>query len=352
MIVLAYGPCALKHDDAMSKPTSTNPFPELVVKQRLQQSHKEEQKNTSILTPFRTLNNRQAGIVFPASLCYSDSGGLYISDNNGQKIQYWPSDSTTAKVFTTERGNGELKFPNTIRWSSSRIFVSDNDGIKTFSPEGHLERLTRSFFGVSSFTVTDKGTILANTLIRNSADDDPLIVEIEPSGKQLRVFGVRRNVAGHNGAEDVAFVAVSKTVMFAAFRHHPTVEIYDLESGRLIQKLTVDHPVFRDLQKELTRENVSEGQQPDRVFLPRYVAGIRVVDNRIFLCLHLPEPEVWEIDRQGNPVAEFRIAGLAPAVDIFGFDVRIDEGNLLFAVGTIDQQWNATVSETKISPSL
>jgi hypothetical protein len=32
--------------------------------------------------------------------------------------------------------------------------------------------------------------------------------------------------------------------------------------------------------------------------------------------------------------------------------VRIDEGNLLFAVGTIDQQWNATVSETKISPSL
>ena len=324
-----------------------------MVKQQLQQSIGRDKGNKVVnIAPFRKLNNRQAGIVFPASVCYSDSGGLYISDNNGQKIQYWPSDSTIAKVLTTDASNGELKFPNTIRWSSNRILVSDNDGIKTFSPEGHLERLTRSYFGISSFAVTDKGTILANTLIRNPADDDPLIVEIEPSGKQLRGFGVRRNVAGHNGAEDVAFLAVSKTLLFAAFKHHPTVEIYDLEFGQLIQRLTIDHPVFRDLQQELRSANASEGEQHDRVFIPRYLAGIRVVDNRIFLCLHLPEPEIWEVDRQGNPLAQFRITGLPPAVDVFGFDVRLDNGSLLFAVGTIDQQWNATVSETKISPNL
>jgi len=140
-------------------------------------------------------------------------------------------------------------------------------------------------------------------------------------------------------------------LIFAAFKHHPTVEIYDLEFGRLIQRLTIAHPVFRDLQQELTTANGSEGQPHDRVFLPRFLAGIRVVDNRIFLCLHLPEPEIWELDRQGTPLAEFRIIGLAPAVDVFGFDVRLDNGSLLFAVGTIDQQWNATVSETKISPS-
>ena len=160
-IVLAYGPCALKREDALTKPTSTNPFPELAAKQRLQQSIKRgAEKNVVDVKPFRTLNNREAGIVFPASLCYSNSGGLYISDNNGQKIQYWPSDSAVAKPLRTEAAQGELKFPNDIHWSRDQILVADNEGIKTFSPEGHLERLTRSFFGVSSFTVTDKGTIL------------------------------------------------------------------------------------------------------------------------------------------------------------------------------------------------
>ena len=167
------------------------------------------------------LNNRQGGMVFPASLCYSSSGGLYISDNNGHKIHYWPSDSLTARVLPTGPAQGELKFPNTVQWSSGRILVSDNDGIKMFSAEGHLERLIRSYFGVSSFTITDKGTILANTLIRSPDNGDPLIIEIEPGGKQVRGFGTRRNLAGHNGAEDVAFLALSKTLLFAAFQTPP-----------------------------------------------------------------------------------------------------------------------------------
>jgi len=168
-IVLAYGPCALKRKEAVTNTGTTNIFPELAIKQRLQQYIKtDEEKTAATVTPFRTLNNRQAGIVFPASLCYSDSGGLYISDNNGQKIEYWPYESSTARALPTEAANEQLKFPNTIeRSSTGRILVADNDGIKMFSPEGHFERLTRSYFGISSFTITDKGTILANTLIRN-----------------------------------------------------------------------------------------------------------------------------------------------------------------------------------------
>lgn len=352
-IVLAYGPCALRREEALTKTGTPNIFPELSVKQRLQESIKrDEEKSLLEVTPFRMLNNRQGGFVFPASLCYSNSGGLYISDNNGQKIQYWPTDSSTARVLPTEPATGELKFPNTVQWSSGRILVSDNDGIKMFSAEGHLERLIRSYFGISSFTLTDKGTIFANTLIRSADNGDPLIVEIEQGGKQVRGFGTRRNVAGHNGAEDIAFLALSKTLLFAAFKHRPTIEVYDTDSGKLVQMVTIDHPVFGALQNELTSETLSQGQQPGRVFLPRYLAGIRVVDNRVFLCLHLPEPEIWELDQKGKRLAEFRISGLPSAVDFFGFDVRLDKGNLLFAVGTIDQRWNATISETKISTEL
>ena len=353
LIVLTHAACALRRESAVNKTNKTNAFPELGVKQRLQQAvNRDEEKNLSNVSPFRVLNNREAGIVFPASLCYSDSGGVYISDNNGQKIEYWPADSSTASALPTETAEGKLKFPNTIQWSTGQLFVSDNDGIKMFSAGGHLQRLIRPYLGISSFTITDKGTILANTLIRNPASDDPLIVEIQQDGKQVRGFGVRRNVAGHNGAEDIAFLALWKTLLFAAFKYHPTVEIYDIDSGKLVQTLTIDHPVFRALPNELTGEGSADGQQHGRVFIPRYLAGIRVLDNRMFLCLHLPEPEVWEFDQKGNRLAEFRISGLPPAVDLFGFDVRLDKGNLLFAIGIIDQQWNATVSETRITSEL
>jgi hypothetical protein len=221
-----------------------------------------------------------------------------------------------------------------------------------FSPDGQFERLIRSYLGISSFTITTKETILANALIRRPDNDDPLIVEIEQGGKQIRGFGTRRNVAGHNGAEDVAFLTMSKTLLFAAFKHHPTVEIYDIDSGKLVQTLTIDHPVFRALQNELSNEGLPGEQQQGRIFIPRYLAGIRSVDSRVFVCLHLPEPEVWELDQQGNRLAEFRISGLPPAVDLFGFDVRVDKGTLLFAVGIIDQGWNAMVSETKVTSEL
>lgn len=354
LIVVAVGACTSKREESATKTGTTNAFPELSVKQRLQQSIERDKENhASDVSPFRLLNNRQGGIVFPASLCYSDSGGVYISDNNGQKIGYWPSDSSSAKVFPANATKAVLKFPNAIQWSSSgRILVADNDGIKMFSPDGRFERLIRSYLGISSFAITKKGNILANTLIRNAANDDPLIVELEQSGKQVRGFGVRQNVAGHNGAEDVAFLASSNLLVFAGFKHRPTVEVYDIDSGSLVQTLNIDHPVFRDLQNALMSETRSQGEQRGRVFIPRYLAGLRVLNEKVFLCLHLPDPEIWELDQKGNRLAEFRISGLPPAVDIFGFDVRLDKGSLLFAVGIIDQRWNALVTESKITPQL
>lgn len=305
-IVLAFGACATKREETETKTGPTNPFPELSVKQRLQQSvGRDDEKNAADVVPFRMLNNRQGGIVFPANLCYSSSGGVYISDNNGQRIGYWPPDSSTAKVFPTDAAKAVLKFPNSIQSSADRVLVADNDGIKMFSPDGHLERLIRSYLGIASFTIMKNGNILANTLIRNAAKDDPLIVELEQSGKQVRGFGARQNVAGHNGAEDVAFLAPSKTFVFVGFKHRPSVEIYDIDSASLVQALIIDHPVFRNLQNALESETRSQGEQRGRVFIPRFLAGIRVLNERVFLCLHLPEPEIWELDQKGKRLRNF-----------------------------------------------
>jgi len=325
---------------------------ELTVKQHLQQELKQDPGRRVVsIAPYRLVRNSAgAGFVFPASISYSDSGTLYISDNNGHRIHYWPVDSPIITAFSPERGNGKLKFPNSIQYADGQILISDNDGIKIFSPEGHLQRLIRSYFGIFSFTKTTKKTIFANTLIRNAEVDDPLIVELDQRGKEIRRFGLRQNVAGHNGLEDQAFLTVSGSLLLAAFKYRPLVEIYDVESGKLIGSFNIDHPVFRSLPRELERQRIPEKPAEGRVFVPRYLAGIRSSGNRIFLCLSLPEPEIWEVDQKGNRLGEFHVLGLPPAVDIFGFDVRSVKDKMTFSIGIIDQGWHATVSELDGNP--
>jgi hypothetical protein len=350
VIALQWG--CVRTGQSVVKLNATEPS-ELSVKQHLQQELKQESPQRGVtITPYRLVRNGAgSGFVFPASISYSDTGTIYISDNNGHRIHYWPIDSAATTAFLPENGNGKLKFPNSIQYAEGQIFISDNDGIKIFSREGHLQRLIRPYFGIFSFTKTAKKTIFANILIRNAQADDPLIVELDQHGKEIRRFGLRQNVAGHNGLEDQSFLTVSGSLLFAAFKYRPMVEIYDIEAGEKVGSFDIDHPVLRSLAAELERQRVPEKPAEGRVFVPRYLAGIRALGNRIFLCLSLPEPEIWEVDQKGNRLGVFHVSGLPPAVDIFGFDVRSVKDKLLFSIGTIDQGWHATVSELDGSPN-
>lgn len=351
-VVIALQCGCVRTGQSVVKKSATEPS-ELTVKQHLQEDLKENSgPRIGAITPYRLVSNKAgSAFVFPASISYSDSGTIYISDNNGHRIHYWPVDSRTTTAFLPESGNGKLKFPNSIQYADGKIFISDNDGIKVFSPDGHLQRLIRPYFGIFSFTKSTNETIFANTLIRNAEAQDPLIVELDERGKELRGFGRRHNVAGHNGLEDQTFLAISGSVLLAAFKYQPLVEIYDVKSGKLIQTFDIDHPVFRALPRELERQRVPETLGEGRVFVPRYLAGIRASGDRIFLCLSLPEPEIWEVDQKGNRLGEFHVSGLPPAVDIFGFDIRPIKDKLTFSIGIIDQEWHATVAELEVNPN-
>ncbi len=352
-VVILDGACARRGESATSeKKSATNTFPELSVKQELQRAAQQDSaRKVLTITPYRSVRNGQgAEYVFPASMSYSDSGALYISDNNGHSIHHWAVDSATVNALSAQSGNGRLKFPNTIRFSDGRILISDNDGIKVFTQEGHFQRLIRSYFGIFSFIKT-KESIFVNTIVRNATAADRLIVKLDQNGKEIGGFGQRRNVGGHNGLDDQAFLAASGNLLFAAFKYRPSVEIYDMESGELSGSFAIDHPVFHSLEGELALKGVGEKQAKGRIFLPRYLGGIQVLGNRIFLCLALPEPEIWEVDHKGTPVGQFQVSGLPVAVDVFGFDVRLTKSGLVVSIGIIDQGWNATVSELKVIPT-
>lgn len=325
---------------------SFSKFPEAALKDKLQRSSSSE---PSILTVKRSVAKGNGGeFIFPVAITYSDTGDLYVSDNIGHTIHRLPVDSNEIQTILAKDVR-VLSFPNSIQYWADKVVISDNEGIKILSPKGEFERLIRPYLGIFNFTITKDQTFLINTLVRNPETQDPLIVELDSHGKRLKAFGTRLGVPGHNGLEDQAFLALSERLLFAAFKHRPLVEVYDIDSGKLLTSFEVNHPVFRLLSDELKATGVTEAKTPGRVFVPRYIAGIRTYGKRIFLCLNLPQPEIWEVDTNGKVLEQFKVSDLAPAVDIFGFDVRINDNNVVFSIGIIDTSFAASVSEVSLS---
>lgn len=333
--------CA-KH--SASEPESKNTFPEFVIKQRLQA----DTFGTVLATSRQVTNDAGGNFVVPSAIAYSPEGDVYIADNNGQVVHRWKANSDRAEVFLSQK-TGALNFPYAIQYENRKLYVSDNDGIKIFSEDGQFEKLIRIYFGVFSFVVTSKATILVNTLLREADDSDPLIVELDHNGKLMRGFGVRRNVPGHNGLEDKAFFAIDNGQLFVAFKHRPSVEIYDIDSGKLSRTLDISHPVFLSLANALLLDHeVSEKKLSGEATIPKYLAGIRTSGGRVFVCLYLPRPEIWEINNAGLQVKQIGVLADSAALEIFGFDVRASDATVKVSLGLTNPELSPSVCEVNL----
>jgi predicted small lipoprotein YifL len=325
--------------------SGTARFPELELKERLQ---KGSASKSVPLTSRRAISQGQgAEFVVPSGLAYSDSGDLYLSDNNAHTIHLWRNHSTADGELSAAVESARLRFPEPIQVWRGKLFVSDNDGIKVFSQDGHFERLLRTYFAVMSFAVTDRGTVVASLLIRQPEAQDPLVVEIDQTGKVLRRIGNRHASVGADDRENQSFITVSGSRLVVAYKYRPVVEIYDLDSGELVRSFEIHHPVFKALKAQSAPVTDSAGRKLE----PHYVAGVKALDDKIFLCLHLPAPEVWEVDGEGKLLAAYRANGLLNAVDIFGFDARSGADGVTFAIGVINPKWEASVSELSSTSS-
>jgi NHL repeat-containing protein len=323
-------------------------FPELELKEKLQRA---TASRAVPLTAQRVVKQGQgAEFVVPAGIAYSDSGDLYVSDNNAHTVHLWRSRTVAAGEVAAGAEAAQLKFPNPVQVWGGKLYVSDNDGIKVLSLDGRFERLLRLYFGIFNFAVTDKETIVASLAIRNPHARDPLVVELDQMGKVIRRFGVRRVMAGRDDHGNQAFVAVSGSRLVVAYKYRPVVEVYDLNSGELVRDFEINHPVFESL-KNQPKPAAAPVTSEEQKLEPRYVAGVKVLGDSIFLCLHLPVPEVWEVNGEGKLLAAFRADGLPPAINIFGFDARSSGGEVKFAIGVVDPTWGASVSELSTTSS-
>ena len=290
------------------------------------------------------LNDEQL-VNYPASLTTSGDRHIYLSDNNGHKIFNISSDSELPIQFSKERKDSDesLKYPNTIKIYREKIFVSDNDGIKVFNKSGEFEKTLRVYYSINSFTIDSKGDFFINPNFLEPNQENPLIIKLDKNGTRTGEIGQITNSAEYNGLEGNAYVETSDKYIILAYKHLPLVKIFDSENGRLIRKIKVEASIFDELGKLKENKEFVNPRKGINV-LPRYVAGLKVLQNKIFLLLHLPHPEIVVLNFQGKEIIRFRAEELRES-NYFGFDIRLVGDEYQFIVGAIELSQRPTIIE-------
>jgi hypothetical protein len=164
---------------------------------------------------------------------------------------------------------------------------------------------------------------------------------MDSGGKKLRGFGRRLNLPGYTGTADQAYLATSGSLLFAAIKHHPALQMFDRRDGTLVNEVKIDHKIFEGLARELA------GTSAGKTSLPRYVAGVSAVGESVFVLLHLPRIEIVEFDLRGRERARYYCDDLPTITNYFGFDAHSRGDGYVFTIGVMDPQWLPTLVEVR-----
>ena len=273
-----------------------------------------------------------ARFIYPSSMATDEDGNILIADNNGHAITSYSPKANETTVVSTPTGEGALLFPFVVQKAREKIYVVDDEGMKIFNENGQYEKLLRTHYSMTDFVLGKDGSIYANIAHKAPAASDGLIVKLNPNGERVSSFGQRLNRPQYKGMDDRVVMECSWPLLFVAFKHRPLVAIYDLTNEKLVREFAIQHPVFPRLEAT-SKDESSTNPSASRVTLPRYVADISVVNNRIFVLLHLPQVEIVEFDFLGNEQNRFRSSEVRNVLDYFGLNVQSERGVRKFYVG-------------------
>lgn len=270
--------------------------------------------------------------IYPGAMSADKDGNILIADNNGHAITSLSPKARETRVLPTSTGDHALRFPAAVRKAQQKIYVIDDEGIKVFKENGEFEKLLRNYFSMWDFVVAPNGSIYANTAFKAPTDSDGLIVKLDTNGERVSSFGRRLNHLQYKGMDDRVYLYCSWPLLFAAFRHQPRVAVYDLTKEQLVREFSVQHPAFSRLDA-LTKDTSFTNPSAAKTALPRYIAGLTMMNDRVFVLLHLPHVEIVEFDLLGNEKNRFRSSEIKSVQDYFGLAVHEEGGVRKFDVG-------------------
>ena len=289
--------------------------------------------------------NAKGECIYPVSLSVNDDGTVFISDNNAHAVRVYRPEAPGIATLPIE--GGQLVWPNTIQATRSALFVADDDGIKIFRLDGTFQRKLRVFYGINHFAVGEEGSIYLNPGFAVEKVSNPLVVRLSATGQREQEFGRRLNHPNVADLDDMAYLCPGPAAVAAVFKHRPVAQLYS-PRGQLLTEIRINHPAFDSL-NTLAADEKFVRPRPGTFRLPYFVAGARLIADRLVVLLHLPRPEIVVYNLKGEEIGRYRGSGTSLFTYYRGFDVQLTRDGYSFWIlaGDDDQiaLWEFTAAK-------
>jgi hypothetical protein len=287
----------------------TEPY-ELSLKKKLLKNHpiQPEWTRLKIKHEFPSDDDERKGhyLTNPSDIVLLDDGSIIAIENLHSFIMKLSAQGNYMATFGKRgQGPGDFMHPwNGDVSEDGELFILDSHRMSVMSKEGRFLRGFKILFSFYDFIVF-KDNIWANCTYPDE-NKNPLIIRIDQNGKLLDTFGDRLDIPGHFSFDSEAFLGKLESGIIAAFHRYPIVRIYSFQ-GELLREIRIDLKILKDLEKLNTDKAYNNRKPENNPFprLPRIIAGVTSIKNRIFVLLHLPRIEILELDTAGNIVEHY-----------------------------------------------
>lgn len=311
------------------------------VKSRLMKKHLigKDWKKLELLNVFPTKEDEMKTHYFqyPVDLEMINNKFIFVTDTYlHQILKFDGNGKYVGTIGKRGEGPGEFSFPNKIRSSKDEslfILEGGKPNIQIIDKDGNYIRSFKVFHHMNDFIL--RNNFIYSNCFYPDEEENPLIVRFDVYGKMIDSFGKRIDKKGHLSRDSSIFLSQSENEIIAVFEHYPLVRRYTSE-GILLKEFRINIDIFNELEKYNYKKEYTN-PTPNVINLPRLTAGVKAIDNRIFILAHLPRLEIIEMDIDGNIKDYYYSTELKNVVNLSGFGVEIIKEDklgdkLLFAV--------------------
>lgn len=265
----------------------------------------------------------------PASFLASNNNNIYINDNTNGKL------FTVSPDFQSinELGTYQLAYPTRIRELNDNLFVYDNKGINLFDKDGQFIKTINPFLKIQDFALISEDVYIAS-LADLKLDVDPnLIAVLNSNGKRIDSVG-KAHFFDYSKTENKTFLEIQGGKVYVFYIYHPLFEVYDLKDKRLLQSVNINASIFHGLM-ELRKDKDFTNPEPAILNISKLIAGVKIFQDKVYVLLHTPNPEIVEFTLDGKEVQRY-LSRETQSLDYFGLDIRLNNDTKQFFVGIID----------------
>jgi len=233
---------------------------------------------------------------YMSSLGVGPGGWPVVSDNNANKLYTVDFERKEVRPLTLHSLN-PLQWPGRTRYDSGFLYVSDQTAIRRFRGEDE-DAAIRSFYEVSDVAMDDRGGLFILPGFRAPRIGDPLVVQLASSGRKIAQYGQALLRPGFEALTSLGFIECGSGRVFVTLRHFPQLQIVN-RTSLTTKTVAIGHPAFGAL-ASLDGRPEFRAPRPEAVRLSRYVSGLAVHRDRVFVLLDLPYVDIHEYNIEGD----------------------------------------------------